>query len=268
MTVGDMEIGSLVYLSVDGEQTAFRVMHHGKPSAAYDDSWAGGTVVMLDHTESPVKVSMVSGLMSQRITYKASNGHQVLNSTWLGRLDADMAEAVRAVKLPYRTDTTGTFTVAVGSDGLPAKVWLPSVAEVGGSGSKRYVEEGAVLDYWAEADSDQYALWKYINAEGTDSGWGTRTPNSSAASTYAACFQVILTSGLCANGTGNTSRVRPCLVLPDGLPVDTDGCVRAVRTVPCKIDGAWREGAVSVKINGAWSDTAQPSVKVGGAWKE
>lgn len=274
MTIGEKDVGSLVWLRVDGEFRAFRVMHHGKPSSLYDDSWAGGTVIMLDYTESPLYLDMVSGLLDDKRTYAASLGHSTLNSTWLGRLDAGVAEVIREVKLPYRTDIDGEYTVASGSAGLEAKIWLPSVIEVArGSGymdgaPRFYVEEGAVFDYWADADVERYLLWEYEDEDGDDQGWGTRTPNTYSGGDEAACFHVVRGSGMCYNGNTDQVMVRPCMVLPDEVTVDGDDYIRAGRVVYTKTGGAWHEGGCSVKVGGAWKELAQLAVKVGGAWKE
>ena len=47
MKLGDTNVGDLVYFKVSGSRTAFRVMHHGKPDSTYDDSFTGGTILML-----------------------------------------------------------------------------------------------------------------------------------------------------------------------------------------------------------------------------
>ena len=57
MKLGDTNVGDLVYFKVSGSKTAFRVMHHGKPDSTYDDSFTGGTILMLDYSESPFSTS-------------------------------------------------------------------------------------------------------------------------------------------------------------------------------------------------------------------
>lgn len=131
-----------------------------------------------------------------------------------------------------------------------------------------YVEEGAVFDYWADANTERYLLWEYEDEDGDDQGWGTRTPNTYSGGDESACFHVVLGNGMCYNGITDQVMVRPCMVLPDEVLVDGDNYIRAGRVVYTKTKGAWHEGGCSVKVGGAWKELAQLAVKVGGAWKE
>lgn len=273
MKLGEKEIGSQVLLRVDGVFTAFRVVHHGKPSDLYDSSWEGGTVLMLDYTETPLTMDMVSGPLDEKGTYATSKAHSELNSDYLSRLDTGVANLIREVKLPYRNDTVVDFTVASGENGLPAKVWLPSIVEVArGAGYLNepyfYVEEGAVFDYWDGADPEQYELWQCTDENDRELGWGTRTPNSYSSGSVQACFNVIYGSGICYNHDEDTVKVWPCLVLPDEVTVDNDGYIFGGRVVYTKVGGTWCEGAASTKVDGVWKELSQLAVKVGGAWKE
>ena len=156
--LGDAEIGSLVYLRVDGEYVPFRVMHHGKPSDGYDDSFIGGTILCKDYSGTPYATQMVANASDTKGNYGQSYLHQDLNQNWLGKLDPVIQQAIVEVKLPYRTDTDGEpYTVASGSNGLAAKVWLPSLSEITDlvwydpANGAPYVEEGGMFDYWKSA---------------------------------------------------------------------------------------------------------------------
>ena len=63
-TLGETSVGSVVYLRVDGDYKPFRVMHHGKPSGLYDDSFIGGTILCKDYTGTPYSTQMVSPFAS------------------------------------------------------------------------------------------------------------------------------------------------------------------------------------------------------------
>ena len=160
--LGDVSVGDVVYLRVDGDYAPFRVMHHGKPSSLYDSSFDGGTILCKDYEGMPYSTKMVSDEEGGKGTYAGSYLHQVLNQTWLGKLDPAMQQMVMEVKLPYRTDTDGEpYEVASGSNGLAAKVWLPSLSETTDianydiSYGEPYVVEGAMFDYWKDADEEQ-----------------------------------------------------------------------------------------------------------------
>lgn len=273
MRMGDMAVGSLMYLNVSGVQTAFRVMHHGKPSDEYDDSWVGGTAVMLDWSEEAPYRNMVGGSIGKK-NYSSSDLHSWLNGTWLGYLDDEVAEQVVEVKLPYRTDTDKSpYEVATGDDGLAAKVWVPSAVEVArGSAyltdqSTFYVTEGAVFDYWKGAAAAQYADWACLNEDGSDLGWATRTQNQNYTGTGSLFFNQVGQDGLCIAGAKQKVMARPCLVLPDELLV-VGGNIGTAGNVPVKTDGIWRDGLVSTKINGVWNPAVAAMARVEGVWKE
>ena len=273
MRIGDMAVGSQVYLNVSGVQTAFRVMHHGRPSADYDDSWTGGTVLILDWTEPTVSYKMQVNYPSKK-PYSETSMHKWLNETWLGYLDADLIQQVREVRVPYRTCVKGDpYDVAVGADGLAAKVWLPSVVEVArGSAyqsnqSTFYVTEGAAFDYWKGATAQQYADWACLDASGTDVGWATRTQNKPYYGTGSTCFNQVGQDGLCFNGGEQAVLARPCLVVSDEMPV-VGGQVSAAGNFPVKVGGAWCDGTACVKVDGVWNPTATGAVRVDGVWKE
>lgn len=272
MQMSDLSVGSLVHFNVSGEQTAFRVMHHGKPSDLYNDSWEGGTVLMLDWPETMVNRSMVS--FTTKKNYADSSMHTWLNETWLGYLDDAVAEKVMEVKLPYRTDTDKSpYEVATGGSGVAAKIWLPSAIEVArGSAyltdqSTFYVEEGAVFDYWKGAAAAQYADWAYLDEDGTDVGWATRTQNQHYTGSGLMYFNQVGQDGLCIAGTKQKVMARPCLVLPgetvvDGVNIVAAGCF------PVKAEGVWCDGRASVKRGGVWCEASLAGARVDGVWKQ
>ena len=275
-TLGDMSVGSVVYLRVDGSYVPFRVMHHGKPSADYDNSFVGGTILCKDYQGKPYSTKMVSDEEGGKGTYAGSYLHQVLNQTWLSKLDLAMQQMVMEVKLPYRTDTDGSpYAVADGSDGLTAKVWLPSLSEVTDtmqydvSYGEPYVTEGARLDYWKNADEAQYRKWRCLDNNENDTGWGTRTPNLYYGdSSMAPYFFRMSGYGYAYTIMDNEVDVWPCLVMPDTLTVDDNNCLHLTGAVPVKVDGTWQEGSAWCRVDGVWSEAAAIAAKVGGNWKE
>lgn len=275
-TLGDTAVGQVVWLKVDGSYAPFRVMHHGKPDDTYDDSYLGGTILCLDHSGGAETLQMVADAEAAKGTYAQSNCHQVLNSIWLARLDNAMEQLVMEVKLPYRTDTDGSpYEAAAGSDGLAAKVWLPSLSEVTdlayhltGYGDP-YVAEGAMFDYWKDADTGKYGLWKCEDSTGGDAGWSVRTPSMVHGDADAApFFYYIAGSGSGYPASENEMAVWPCLVLPDSLLLDGDDYLHPAGAVPVKVDGIWQQGTVSCKTGGAWNEAAAVAAKIGGVWKE
>ena len=274
MKLGDTNVGDLVYFKVSGSRTAFRVMHHGKPDSTYDDSFTGGTILMLDYSESPFSTSMVAEVDEIKGDYGSSYMHTALNSTWFSRLDSAIASAVVQVKVPYRQGTsTDPYVVASGSNGLSAKIWLPSIAEVArksmgmGTLNSFYVTEGAKFDYFKDAASSFYSNWKISDSNGIDAGWGTRTPGTYTSGDYADFFCKISSAGESYPASRNDVSVRPCMVLPDTLLIDVSDQVLTGDAVPVKIDGAWKDSVAWGKQGGVWHEMSSIHKKVAGSWK-
>ncbi|MBR5537479.1 MAG: hypothetical protein IKU58_06220 [Clostridia bacterium] len=271
MGIGNMAVGSILRLKIRGEHRCFRVMHHGKPSDLYDDTWLGGTILMMDWSEEPYYQSVSPGT---RRNYASSSAHSWLNGLWFGYLDEGLQDVVKEVHLPYRTDTNNApYEVDHGANGLAAKAWLPSAVEVArGSAyesdqSTFYVEEGSVFDYWKNAGAERYADWACFDDTGADIGWSIRTINKNYTGNDSIFYNVVRQDGLAASGAKQKGYLRPCLVLPSDLPVDGE-LVKADGNFPVKTDGVWRTGATGVKIGGIWHSVAAPAAKINGAWKQ
>ena len=277
MRLGDTGIGAVVYFKVSGDDTAFRVMHHGKPNDTYDDSFLNGTILMMDYSETPYETKMVEIVDEDMGDYSGSHMHEILNSTWLSKLEGDVAEKVVQVKVPYRQGTgSNPFVVASGSSGLAAKIWLPSIVEVSqgpnetvASGAAYYVTEGARFDYFKDANDDFYLLWKVLDPiYGGDAGWGTRTPGQYGSGEYTDFFCNINAGGKWFSSYQSKAYVRPCLVLPDDTLVDNSGRITVGLESPVKVGGVWRDGVSWSKINGVWCKNEAIHKKVGGSWKQ
>lgn len=274
--LGQVAVGGVVHLRVDGEYIPFRVMHHGKPSSLYDDSFVGGTILCMDYTGSAYSTQMVSDEDDGKVNYAQSYLHQELNQTWLSKLDPAMQQAVMEVRIPYRTDIDGQpYTVASGSSGLAAKVWLPSLSEVTDtiqydiSYGEPYVVEGAMFDYWKDADENQYSKWRCEGWHLNDDGWGTRTPSMYyGESSMAPYFYRMSDSGHGYSISDNVVAVWPCLVMPDTLAVDGENHLHPLGAVPVKVDGGWKEGSTWCRVNGVWNEATAIAAKVSGSWKE
>ena len=120
--LGELSVGSSVYLNVNGAKTEFLVVHQGLPSSDYDNSCDGTWLMMEALYESRVWHSSLSN------SYSASSTHSYLNSTFFNLLDSDINSAVKTVKLPYINGTGSAGSVASGSSGLSANVFLLSYA--------------------------------------------------------------------------------------------------------------------------------------------
>lgn len=277
MKLWDSDVGDRVYLSVSGDDTAFRVVHRGKPDDTYDDSFSEGVILMLDRSETPYQTLMVEEVDERKGDYSGSYMHQVLNSTWLSKLENAVAQRIVQVKLPYRKGTSSDpYEVASGSNGLAAKVWLPSIVEVSrgayssfGMGTGYYITEGARFDYFKDASASFYADWKVLDPDtDADAGWGTRTPGQYGSGDYADFFCKINVNGEWFSASKNKVYVRPCLVLPGDTLVDDSGRITVGVECPVKAGGVWRDGVSWSKVGGVWRKTEAIHKKVDGSWKQ
>lgn len=209
-TLGNLAVGNLVYIRVNGTKTAFRVVHQGLPSSLYDGS-CNGTWLLMTNIYTKRKWNDGSN------DYGNSTIHQYLNDTFLGLFSGNIQAAIKQVKLPYRAGTSGT-TVKSGSEGLSAKVFLLSYVE-SGLGSNTYAPvEGGVLDYFSggATSTNSKRIAKYNN---TATGWWLRSPYTDG-SNYS---WLVGTDGARARSlTSYSFGVRPALIMPSELGYDAN----------------------------------------------
>lgn len=274
--LGDVEVGEVIYMRVSGVYTPFRVLHKGRPdTSVYEYAMENCSIVCLDWQAKPFLTQAVADPAAPKGNYGASYLHQALHQVWLPRLDSAMREKVVEVRLPYRTDTDGsTYHVSMNSAGLSAKVWLPSIAEVthtmkGSTGyTDIYVWEGSRMSYWRDLSARERSAWSHWEG-GRELGMATRTPNIEYGDDpKAPYFYRINEGGTAIPGEENLVAARPCMVLPDSLPVDQDEHLHMNGSAQVKVNGIWKEGSVACKINGVWRECDAVASRVGGVWKE
>lgn len=219
-TLGAMAVGSIVKLNVGGAPREFIVVQHGKPSAMYDDSFNGGTwLLMRDVYE---KRQWHSADVND---YANSTIHAYLNSSFLGVLDSNFQETVKQVNIPYCPGSRGDMGVSSGANGLPCTVFFLSCYEVGwtSADSRYFPPDGAKLAYFA-ADgitANNNKRIAYLGGEATP--WWLRSPFIGSP-TYA---ESVEERGDYANRNCSKSYgIRPTLVLPSNSSlVLSDGSI-------------------------------------------
>ena len=212
--LGSKAVGSIVKLKVNGAAKEFIVVHQGKPSSLYDESCNGTWLLMKDCYENRQWNS------SSVNKYESSTIYSYLNSTFLNLFDVNIRDAIKQVKLPYRKNGGKGGADQSGANGLSCKVFLLSGPEVGLSGVGYMPNDGAKLDYFnanTEADSKRIA---YLN--GSAVNWWLRSPYTGVTSDVWHCkpngYQGI-------NSANNSYGIRPALVLPPDMEVDSSGNV-------------------------------------------
>ena len=214
--LGSKAVGSSVYLTVNGVNTEFLVVHQGKPSSLYDDSCNGTWLLMKD-------IYKTMAWDSSNNDYKNSDVHSYLNGTFLGLLETDIQNAIKQVKIPYRNGTGSGGTTASGANGLSTKIFLLSGYEVGWttSDSQNFPVDGAKLDYFTASSSGNSK--RIANLNGTATFWWLRSPYTD----YANCVWRVHSDGDYSGWYYDyTYGVRPALVLDSLLSVSDDGSVQ------------------------------------------
>lgn len=215
-SAADLEVGSSVFLNVGGVPKEFLIVHQGKPSSIYDDSCDGTWLLMKDCWEKRVWHSSNSN------SYKASTIHTYLNGTFLNLFDAEIITHIKTVKIPYVNGTGTTGSIASGSSGLSAQIFLPSCREVGitaaGSASDTpYLPvDGACWSYFDGTTTHDSKRSAYL--DGTAINWWLR---SAYTNNDLSAWKL---NNMGSPGTGqcssNSYGIRPALILPSNSLFD------------------------------------------------
>ena len=207
-----------MYLNVGGVKKEFLVVHQGLPSSLYDSSCDGTWLLMKDCYEKHVWHS------SNINKYETSDINTYLNGPFFNLFDSNIQGIIKQVKIPYHKNGGSDGTDQSGANGLLCKIFLLSGYEVGFTidDDKFFPEDGAKLDYF-ESGIGMSANNKRI-AKLNDSaiGWWLRSPyiddlnNGRFVTTKGSYYEY---------GTANSFGIRPALVLPPDMEVDSSGNV-------------------------------------------
>lgn len=197
---GDLAVGDITQLNVNGVATDFIVVHQGKPSSLYDGSCDGTWLLMKDVYEQRRWHS------STAADYENSTIHAYLNSTFLALLDSAVQASIAQVKIPYSPGTSAS-SVNSGPNGLSTKVFLLSICEFGLPGT---VTDGATLNYFAGANNSR----RIAKLNGTAYKYWTRTPINSTT-----VVNISVTGGDTSNTPTRAIGVRPCFIMPSNQKI-------------------------------------------------
>lgn len=210
--LGDLEIGTIVYIKENGIYQDYLVVHQGLPSSMYDSSCNGAWLLRKDI------YTMRAGNSSNN-DYKNSDIHSYLNGTFLNLFDNDIKNAIKQVKIPYQNGTGSVGSVASGANGLSCKIFLLSGYELGWTTSNNsdFPRDGAKLSYFTAGTSSAANNKRIANYNGSATYWWTRSPDTgSRADVWGVGFD-----GSYGDWRyDNTFGVRPALVMPSDLLVD------------------------------------------------
>lgn len=214
--ISTLAVGSSVYLNVGGVKKEFLVVHQGLPSSLYDSSCDGTWLLMKDCYEKHVWHS------SNINKYETSDINTYLNGPFFNLFDSNIQGIIKQVKIPYHKNGGSDGTDQSGANGLSCKIFLLSGYEVGwtSSNNEYFPQDGAKLDYFTASSGGDSKRIAYLNGSATY--WWLRSQY-----TYDTInvWNVYSDGGYNLSGASNSYGIRPALILPPDMEVDSSGNV-------------------------------------------
>lgn len=216
--LGTKAVGSIVKLKVGGTAKEFLVGHQGKPSSMYDESCDGTWLLMKDSFEGTRWHS------SDDNNLENSTIHSLLNSTFLNAFESNIRDAIKQVKIPYRKNGGSGGSDQSGANGLLCKIFLLSGYEIGftTSDNSYFPVDGAKLSYFEAGTGTSANNKRIAKLNGSADYWCLRSPITNNTS----LVWFVNYNGVCeASKASSSSGIRPALILPQDMEVDSSGNV-------------------------------------------
>lgn len=216
--LGTKAVGSIVKLKVGGTAKEFLVGHQGKPSSMYDESCDGTWLLMKDSFEDTRWHS------SDDNNLENSTIHSLLNSTFLNAFESNIRDAIKQVKIPYRKNGGSGGSDQSGANGLLCKIFLLSGYEIGFTTSDNscFPVDGAKLSYFEAGTGTSANNKRIAKLNGSADYWYLRSPITNNIS----LVWFVNYNGVCeASKASSSSGIRPALILPQDMEVDSSGNV-------------------------------------------
>lgn len=209
--LGELAVGSSVYMNVGGERKEFIVVHQGIPSTTKYDSTCNGTWLLM----KTVYGNNISWGSSN--DFATSNVHSYLNNDFINLLDTGVSSKIKTVNIPYAAGDNTPLTTS-------AKIFIPSTTEVNISNANYTyaISAGEILEYFLLADNSKRIAY---DASGSAKQWWTRCPASLHPQTSYLTY--IQTSGgansVSISNTMSKLFARPMMIFPTDMLVNGDG---------------------------------------------
>lgn len=216
--LGAKAVGSIVKLKVGGTAKEFIVVHQGKPSSMYDSSCDGTWLLMKDILEATRWHS------SDDNNLENSTIHSLLNSTFLNAFESNIRDAIKQVKIPYRKNGGSGGSDQSGANGLLCKIFLLSGYEIGftTSDNSYFPVDGAKLSCFEAGTGTSANNKRIAKLNGSADYWYLRSPITNNTS----LVWLVNYDGVCeASKASSSFGIRPALVLPQDMEVDSSGNV-------------------------------------------
>lgn len=216
--LGTKAVGSIVKLKVGGTAKEFIVVHQGKPGSMYDESCNGTWLLMKDIYENRQWLSWDDNNLEN------STILSYLNGPFFNLFDSNIKDAIKQVKIPYRKNGGSGGTDQSGANGLSVKIFFLSGLEVGLTTSDNWYfpQDGAKLSYFGSGTGTSANNKRIAKLNGKANIWWLRSPNAQ----YTDYVWVVISNGYYSYSVAsNPQGVRPALILPPDMEVDSSGNV-------------------------------------------
>ena len=210
---GDYVVDDIIQLRENLVPVDYIVVHQGLPGSMYDASCDGTWLLRKDIAENRSWDSGNSNVL------ETSDIQSYLNGDWMNRYDPDVVQAIKQVKIPYRSGGA-SGTDQSGANGLLCKIFPLSPKELGFSGnsSRDVPDDGAKLSYFLTGENNTANKKRIANFNGSPYSWWTRSQILGGASKQVWIVSSIgdFTDWWSADYTAG---VRPALILPPNFQI-------------------------------------------------
>ena len=233
--VGELAVGTSVFIDFSGTRREFIVVNQGNPDTTKYDASCNGTWLWQKYAYE----SRDWNYVDYNYTFRVSGIYTWLNEDYLNMIDSGIAALIKTVKIPDQYYNGSTWQYTTGANGLETKAFLPSFSELGmTSVQDRYYswsitqQIGSKLNYFSSKGAvttvnNAFADCKVSDANGNAVEWFVRqVPEQENWSdvTYiqrdgSVSFKILTSS---SNGTLKmyTAYVCPLLILPSDAKID------------------------------------------------
>lgn len=210
--ISSLAVGTSVYIKEKETDVSaeYIIVQQGNPDATMYDASCDGTWVL---RKDCYYAGQWDG--NKLNSYKDSGVYTWLNGYFYSRIDANIKEYIKEVKIPY-VNGTGSSAISSGANGLTSKAFLLSGKELGFVHSS-IPEDGALLSYFESGDTSSAKNKRIAYYVGSAYTWWTRSPQTT--NTDSVWF-TNESGGNSVYYSNNTYGYRPCFILSEDALVD------------------------------------------------
>lgn len=211
--LGELAIGSSVYVNVNGTPSECVVVQQGLPSKVYDSS--------CDGTWLRMRQCLTQGYWQSSSAYvhgfDTSAIMHYCKTTLIGQMDSYVQSIVKTVRIPYQPESGSD--VRTGSSGYSTKAFPLSANELGFTRfDNQLVKDGGIqLTYFAADDTGNVSRIATVNGNAVQ--YWTRTPY---AHSTAGSHCVSTTGALTTGAVSDQYYYSPAFILPPTVYVTDD----------------------------------------------